>query len=88
MECVFAQFTASRLNLPPRLAATIEVESALNDPMAMVLTLAGLDGAWRFIDAAFVVVLPKSQPTNSGPDRFLFDALNSAAELPLPFPLA
>lgn len=56
-SAVFAQFTASRLNLPPGLAATIEVESALNDPMAMVLTLAGLDGAWRFIDAAFVVVL-------------------------------
>ena len=36
---VFAQFSASKLKLAPRLAATIEVESALNDPMAMVLTL-------------------------------------------------
>jgi cell volume regulation protein A len=36
---VFAQFSASRLRLAPRLAATIEVESAMNDPMAMVLTL-------------------------------------------------
>ena len=36
---VFAQFSASRLRLPPRVAATIEVESAMNDPMAMVLTL-------------------------------------------------
>lgn len=39
-SAVFAQFTASRLHLPPRVAATIEVESALNDPMAMVLTVA------------------------------------------------
>lgn len=39
-SAVFAQFTASRLQLPPRLAATIEVESAMNDPMAMVMTLA------------------------------------------------
>lgn len=39
-SAVFAQFAASRLNLPPRVAATIEVESALNDPMAMVLTVA------------------------------------------------
>lgn len=36
---VFAQFSASRLRLEQRLGATIEVESALNDPMAMVLTL-------------------------------------------------
>jgi potassium/hydrogen antiporter len=36
---VFAQFSASQLRLAPRLAATIEVESAMNDPMAMVLTL-------------------------------------------------
>jgi potassium/hydrogen antiporter len=36
---VFAQFSASRLKLEERLAATIEVESAMNDPMAMVLTL-------------------------------------------------
>ncbi|MFT7775896.1 potassium/proton antiporter [Roseateles sp.] len=36
---VFAQFSASRLQLAPRLGATIEVESAMNDPMAMVLTL-------------------------------------------------
>ncbi len=36
---VFAQFSASRLKLEPRLASTIEVESAMNDPMAMVLTL-------------------------------------------------
>lgn len=38
-SAVFAQFSASRLQLEPRLAATIEVESAMNDPMAMVLTL-------------------------------------------------
>lgn len=38
-SAVFAQFSASKLNLEPRLAATIEVESALNDPMAMVLTI-------------------------------------------------
>jgi cell volume regulation protein A len=38
-SAVFAQFSASKLRLEPRLAATIEVESALNDPMAMVLTL-------------------------------------------------
>jgi len=38
-SAVFAQFSASRLNLESRLAATIEVESAMNDPMAMVLTL-------------------------------------------------
>ena len=36
---VFAQFSASKLKLAPRLSATIEVESAMNDPMAMVLTL-------------------------------------------------
>jgi cell volume regulation protein A len=36
---VFAQFSASKLRLAPRLSATIEVESAMNDPMAMVLTL-------------------------------------------------
>lgn len=39
-SAVFAQFAASQLRLPPRVAATIEVESALNDPMAMVLTVA------------------------------------------------
>lgn len=38
-SAVFAQFSASKLRLEPRLAATIEVESALNDPMAMVLTI-------------------------------------------------
>ncbi|WP_457354770.1 potassium/proton antiporter [Roseateles sp. P5_D6] len=38
-SAVFAQFAASKLRLEPRLAATIEVESALNDPMAMVLTI-------------------------------------------------
>lgn len=38
-SAVFAQFSASKLTLPPRLAATIEVESAVNDPMAIVLTL-------------------------------------------------
>jgi cell volume regulation protein A len=36
---VFAQFSASRLKLDKRLSATIEVESALNDPMAIVLTV-------------------------------------------------
>lgn len=36
---VFAQFSASQLQLEPRLSASIEVESAMNDPMAMVLTL-------------------------------------------------
>lgn len=38
-SAVFAQFSASRLRLEERLSATIEVESAMNDPMAMVLTL-------------------------------------------------
>ena len=38
-SAVFAQFSASQLRLEPRLAATIEVESAMNDPMAMVLTI-------------------------------------------------
>jgi len=38
-SAVFAQFSASRLRLAPRLAATIEVESAMNDPLAMVLTV-------------------------------------------------
>lgn len=38
-SAVFAQFSASRLKLEERLAATIEVESAMNDPMAMVLTV-------------------------------------------------
>lgn len=38
-SAVFAQFAASQLTLPHRLAATIEVESAVNDPMAIVLTL-------------------------------------------------
>ncbi|WP_457423528.1 potassium/proton antiporter [Roseateles sp. P5_E7] len=36
---VFAQFSASKLKLEPRLAATIEVESGMNDPVAMVLTV-------------------------------------------------
>lgn len=39
-SAVFAQFSASHLRLPPRLGATIEVESAMNDPMAMAMTLA------------------------------------------------
>lgn len=38
-SAVFAQFNASRLKLDERLAATIEVESAVNDPLAMVLTV-------------------------------------------------
>lgn len=38
-SAVFAQFSASKLKLDERLAATIEVESAMNDPMAMVLTV-------------------------------------------------
>lgn len=38
-SAVFAQFNASKLELPRRLGATIEVESAVNDPMAIVLTL-------------------------------------------------
>jgi len=38
-SAVFAQLSASRVVLPPRLLATIEVESGLNDPLAMVLTL-------------------------------------------------
>ena len=36
---VFAQLAQSQVNLPRRLNATIEVESGLNDPMAMCLTL-------------------------------------------------
>lgn len=36
---VFAQLSASGVRLPPRVAATIELESGLNDPMAVVLTL-------------------------------------------------
>ncbi|MFG6457811.1 potassium/proton antiporter [Roseateles sp. BYS96W] len=36
---VFAQFSASQLKLSPRLTATIELESGMNDPVAMVLTL-------------------------------------------------
>jgi len=43
-SAVFAQFSASRLKLQQRLTATIEVESALNDPMAIVLTVGLL--AW------------------------------------------
>jgi potassium/hydrogen antiporter len=38
-SAVFAQFSASRLKLDERLNATIEVESAINDPMAIVLTV-------------------------------------------------
>ena len=38
-SAVFAQFAASKLQLDERLSATIEVESAMNDPMAMVLTV-------------------------------------------------
>ncbi len=37
---VFAQLSQSKVGLRPRLNATIEVESGLNDPIAMFLTLA------------------------------------------------
>ncbi|MEO8279190.1 MAG: potassium/proton antiporter [Ideonella sp.] len=37
---VFAQLSQSGVKLKPRLTATIEVESGLNDPIAMFLTLA------------------------------------------------
>lgn len=37
---VFEQLARSGIDLPPRLARTIEVESGLNDPMAVFLTLA------------------------------------------------
>ncbi len=37
---VFAQLSQSGIKLKPRLTATIEVESGLNDPIAMFLTLA------------------------------------------------
>lgn len=37
---VFAQLSQSGVTLKPRLTATIEVESGLNDPIAMFLTLA------------------------------------------------
>jgi cell volume regulation protein A len=36
---VFHQLAGSQLRLPPRLVATIEVESGLNDPIAVCLTL-------------------------------------------------
>jgi len=36
---VFARFSASKLKLDQRLTATIEVESGMNDPVAMVLTV-------------------------------------------------
>lgn len=36
---VFAVLRGSRLTLRPRLAATLELESGLNDPMAVILTL-------------------------------------------------
>lgn len=55
-SAVFAQFSASRLKLDERLAATIEVESAINDPMAMVLTV-GLIAWMGSPDASGVEVL-------------------------------
>lgn len=36
---MFAQLAQSQVNLPRRLSATIKVESGLNYPMAMCLTL-------------------------------------------------
>jgi potassium/hydrogen antiporter len=36
---VFGQLATSRIRLPPRLAATVELESGLNDPVAVLLTV-------------------------------------------------
>ncbi|WP_418317798.1 potassium/proton antiporter [Piscinibacter sakaiensis] len=57
---VFAQLSQSGVRLKPRLNATIEVESGLNDPIAMFLTLAMItlikapDGAAEVIGMLFV----------------------------------
>jgi cell volume regulation protein A len=49
-----------RQSLPPRLSATVEIESAANDPMAILLTLAAIqvftvgDARWHVVALSFV----------------------------------